>query len=75
VLLVGHNPAAQVLILKLAIPTEDHGADTEPESPLEAIGRKFPTGALATLEFDGPWSRLTAASARLTAYVRPNALA
>lgn len=66
VMVVGHNPALQMLILKLV--TERHSAD------LTEIRRKFPTGALATLSFSGSWADLAPASAALSLYVRPKAL-
>jgi phosphohistidine phosphatase len=43
-------------------------------SSLEEVRRKFPTGALATLTFEGDWTELSAGSARLVAYVRPKSL-
>jgi phosphohistidine phosphatase len=71
-MVIGHNPAMQVLVLRLAA----SGAAAELDgSGLLEIQRKFPTGALATLEFDGGWSELAPGRARLTAYVRPKQLA
>jgi phosphohistidine phosphatase len=64
VMLIGHNPALQVLVLALA-----RSGDA-----LEDIGRKYSTGALATLEFHLPWSELDVATAELVAYVRPKDL-
>jgi len=64
VMVVGHNPALQVLVLRLARSGEG----------LEDIRRKYPTGALATLEFVVPWSELEAGTAALTGYVRPKML-
>jgi phosphohistidine phosphatase len=75
VLLVGHNPAMQMLVLKLASAGGRGRPVAEPDSPLQQIERKFPTGALATLEFDGEWSELAAGRSRLLGYVRPKALA
>jgi phosphohistidine phosphatase len=63
-MIVGHNPALQVLVLQLARSGEG----------LDDIGRKYPTGALATLEFAVPWSELAAGAAELTGYVTPKAL-
>jgi phosphohistidine phosphatase len=57
VMVIGHNPAMQSLVLDLT------GTD-----------RKFPTGALATIEFDGPWNGLAAGGGRLADFVRPKAL-
>jgi phosphohistidine phosphatase len=64
VMLIGHNPALQVLVLALARSGDG----------LEDIGRKYPTGALATLEFLVPWSELDAGTAELVAYIRPKDL-
>ena len=65
-MVVGHNPALQMLVLKLV--ADSHGPD------LVEIRRKLPTGALVTLSFDGPWSTLLPAGAALAGYVRPKAL-
>jgi phosphohistidine phosphatase len=70
VMLVGHNPAMQMLVLRL-------GGDGRPGtdgSPLAQVQRKFPTGGLATLTFSGRWSELGPGSARLEAFVRPKTL-
>jgi phosphohistidine phosphatase len=65
VLLIGHNPGLEQLALGLAGGGEQ----------LPAVRRKYPTGALATLELAGHWRELGAASAELTAYVTPKQLA
>lgn len=60
VLLVGHNPGLEELVLSLAAP-----------GPLrDRVAEKFPTGALATLELDG----LSPGSARLVDLVVPREL-
>jgi phosphohistidine phosphatase len=64
-LLIGHNPALEELTLMLA------GEGRE----LRKVHKKFPTCALATLEFDGDWSSLRPHAARLIAFVRPKDLA
>lgn len=64
VMIVGHNPALQVLVLRLARSGEW----------LEEIRHKYPTGALATLEFAVPWSDIAEGAGTLTSYVRPKAL-
>jgi phosphohistidine phosphatase len=64
VMVIGHNPTMQTIVLRLA------GGDSE----LEAVRRKFPTGALASLSFEGAWKELTPGRARLDAFVRPKAL-
>jgi phosphohistidine phosphatase len=66
VMVVGHNPTLQALVLRLA---DDDGATDD--SPLVEVRRKFPTGALATLTFDGTWMELSPRSARLASYFRP----
>jgi phosphohistidine phosphatase len=63
VMLIGHNPAIQELGAELV-----GGAN-----PLAV--EKFPTGALATLTFAGPWRELEARRADLAAFVRPRELA
>ncbi len=71
VMVIGHNPAMQLLVLRLTA----NGARAPEGSDLAAIRQKFPTGALATLTFDCAWSELSPASAELSAYVRPKAIA
>jgi phosphohistidine phosphatase len=70
VMVIGHNPALQMLVLRLA------AADAHPDDDgdLATVQRKFPTGALATLTFDCAWSELSPGAARLTALVRPKDL-
>jgi phosphohistidine phosphatase len=65
VMLIGHNPGIEGLALGLA-----GGGDK-----LEAMERKFPTGALATLVFDGRWRRLKPGAAELIDFVTPKELA
>jgi phosphohistidine phosphatase len=65
VLLIGHNPGVERLALDLA------GGGDE----LAAVRRKYPTGALATLEFTGPWSDLGSGRAKLVSFVTPKQLA
>ncbi len=64
VMLIGHNPSVQELTLMLA--REGDG--------LARIHDKFPTGALATLSFEGDWSALAPHSALLVEFVRPKEL-
>ena len=66
VMVIGHNPAVQMLVLRLA--TDGDG------SFLSDVQDKFPTAALATLTFDCAWSELAAGCARLIAFVRPKTL-
>ena len=65
VLLIGHNPGVEQLALRLA-----GGGDK-----LASVRRKYPTGALATLEFGGRWRELGPGSAELTDFVTPKQLA
>jgi phosphohistidine phosphatase len=69
VMLIGHNPAVQVLVLLLA-----DGAAGADRSKLDDVRQKFPTGGLATLEFDCAWNELGPGRTRLTALVRPKEL-
>jgi phosphohistidine phosphatase len=64
VMLIGHNPSMERLALDLA--------NGGPE--LAELADKYPTGALATLEFDGAWSELEADAARLVGFVKPRDL-
>jgi phosphohistidine phosphatase len=65
VMLIGHNPAIEQLALSLA-----GGGDK-----LADVQAKYPTGALATLEFEGRWSELRPGVATLTGFVTPKQLA
>ena len=69
-MVIGHNPAMQVLVLRLA-----GGGSTPDGTGFEELRRKFPTGALATLTFEGSWSGLGPGGARLASFVRPKQLA
>jgi phosphohistidine phosphatase len=64
VMLIGHQPAIQQLALQLAAEG----------SELERLKAKFPTAALATLDFPGEWSGLGRGSAELVDYVKPKQL-
>jgi phosphohistidine phosphatase len=63
-MLIGHNPALERLALDLA------GGGPA----LAELASKYPTGALATLEFPGSWSDLDADRAELVALVKPRDL-
>jgi phosphohistidine phosphatase len=63
-MVIGHNPTIERLALDLA----SGGPD------LAKLARKYPTGALAMLQFDGAWSELDADGARLMGFVRPRDL-
>lgn len=64
VLLVGHNPGLEDLLIKL-IP---HSV------PLSASGKCLPTAALAQLAFEGKWSELAEGGAKLVTLIRPDSL-
>ena len=65
VALIGHNPGIQDLATRLAGSGKD----------LDRMRTKYPTGALAILEFDGPWEGLAEGGGRLVAFVTPRDLA
>ena len=71
VMVIGHNPTMQIMALRLS----EAGGSNGDGSHRAQISQKFPTGALATLSFDGPWSELGPGRARLVDYVRPKAIA
>lgn len=66
-MLIGHNPAAQVLVLRL---TNHDGAGLE-DPQRDAVKRKFPTGALATMSFQCAWNDLAPGRARLEEFITP----
>ena len=79
VMLIGHNPAVQVLVLRLAKPPAGSNGRTAAsraatETDVDLIERKFPTGALAELSFACTWGALGPGRAQLDAYVRPKQL-
>jgi phosphohistidine phosphatase len=65
VMLIGHNPGVEQLALRLA---------GESEKCAE-MRRKYPTAALATLEFSGKWKDLEPGNAELVDFVKPKQLA
>jgi phosphohistidine phosphatase len=67
-LIVGHDPAMQELALSLA------SARAGDAAALERVRFKFPTAAIAVLEFTGPWQGLRSQQAQLTAFVVPREL-
>jgi phosphohistidine phosphatase len=64
VLVIGHNPAMQALALQLAA-----SSDTR-----DLVADKYPTGALAVLQWEGEWHALRPGGAQLTEFVRPRDL-
>jgi phosphohistidine phosphatase len=69
-MVVGHNPALQILVLRLAASS----ADPTGNGDLAAVRHKYPTGALATLSFDCAWGQLAAGTAEIVGLVRPKDL-
>ena len=68
-MLIGHNPSAQMLVLRLT----NHDADGNADPERDAVKRKFPTGALAALALDCDWSELAPGCARLEEFTSPKA--
>jgi phosphohistidine phosphatase len=64
-MLIGHNPGMQQLAHSLAGSGQN----------LAGLRRKYPTGALATLEVNGRWGDLKPGRAELTEFVTPKQLA
>ena len=72
VMVIGHNPTVQLLVLWLASPHFSPEANTRADSAeLERVREKFPTCALATLRFDCAWRELRPGSAELIGLVVP----
>ncbi len=67
VLLIGHNPGLEELLL-LLVP-EDAGDALRAEAAI-----KFPTGTTAEIELDGDWAAVQPGSGRLTRFIRPRDL-
>jgi len=69
-MLIGHNPGMEQLAIALAL---------QPKTPSERaraenLSKKFPTCALAVLEFEGDWRAVKPGSGRLAAFVKPKDL-
>jgi phosphohistidine phosphatase len=67
VLLIGHNPGLAELAVGIAQVTD--GPEVR---PLERARAKFPTAAVAVLEFSGDWAGLTAGEARMVDFAIPH---
>lgn len=66
-LLIGHNPAIEETALALV--------GSGPENAIEDMGMKFPTGALAILDFKtDTWAKLEPESGCLDRFVKPRDL-
>jgi phosphohistidine phosphatase SixA len=64
----------QMLVLRLIGANGDGRAFPPVDADVAGLQRKFPTGALATLEFDCDWDALGPRCARLSAFVVPRHL-
>jgi phosphohistidine phosphatase len=67
-LIVGHDPAVQVLTVELAGPPQG-GAEAE---ALARVRAKYPTAGIAVLAFTAGWPGLTPGQARLAAFATPS---
>lgn len=73
-MVIGHNPGLEIFAIGFVQGsgrgTEDGGCDA-----FEALERKYPTAALATLTFDlDRWRDLGTGTGQLTGFVRPSKL-
>ncbi len=66
VMVIGHNPTLQDLVLRLA--------GMGPAEVLSGVHAKFPTAALAVLTFEAPGNRFEAGTGNLSRFVRPRDL-
>lgn len=66
-LIVGHEPAMRELTLDLA----DAQPGVRGDDQISRVRVKFPTAAIAVMEFTGTWDGLEPGQARLTAFARP----
>ncbi len=66
-LIVGHDPAVQVLTLELAGPPQ---GDAEAEA-LARVRAKYPTAAIAALAFTAGWAALLPGEATLARFATP----
>jgi phosphohistidine phosphatase len=67
-LMIGHNPGLEQLAVALTLQPQDAAE----RARFEALERKFPTAALAVLDFDVPlWEAVKPGTGRLRDFVRP----
>jgi len=73
-MLIGHNPGLEVLAIGFAQRgNKGHGGGDR--DAFEALERKYPTAALATLTFESDhWRGLEPGKGRLTGFVKPSKL-
>jgi phosphohistidine phosphatase len=71
-LMIGHNPGLEQLAIALTAQPQD----LVERAQLEKLERKFPTAALAVLDFNEPhWEAVKPGTGRLTDFVRPRDIA
>jgi phosphohistidine phosphatase len=73
-LLIGHQPGVQNLVLGLVGDSERWGEKGDVGTDADALARareKFPTSAFAVLELPAPWSALAPGAAVLTHFAVP----
>jgi phosphohistidine phosphatase len=70
-LLIGHNPAIEDLATHLAQPPAAATHPAEAPAAASAPGLRFPTAAVAVLEFTGDWPDLAPGQAHLLAFATP----
>ncbi len=67
-LIVGHNPGLEMLVLALV-------PEQEEDDLREGVEEKFPTAAMVEIAFDvGGWSEVRAGTGRLERFIRPRDL-
>jgi phosphohistidine phosphatase len=66
VLLIGHNPGIAELAIGVAQMTDGPAGE-----PLERAREKYPTAAIAVLDFQGEWADLTPGEVRMTDFAVP----
>jgi phosphohistidine phosphatase len=69
VLLIGHNPGLAELAIGIAQMTDGPAGE-----PLERVREKFPSAAVAVLDFQGEWADLTPGEVRMTDFAFPREL-
>ena len=74
-LVVGHDPSLPELAVMLAAFPGRRLSDAASAAALERMRAKFPTAAVAVLEFNAKWDQLAPAAARLSCFVTPRDLA
>lgn len=66
ILLVGHNPGLEDLVLTLV---PDDGAETR-----DAVEAKYPTASIAQMTWAGDWTSIRSGGATLARFIRPRDL-